>query len=272
VQVNTQNYTSTVASGTTAVINGVYDNNGLGNSGGQWYLSGLRLVIGQTLYTSAFTPPTAPLVPTQNTSLLLLGTNTGIQDATGKNDIITVGSAMTQANTVKYGTGAMYFDGSGSSIYAPSNPKFGFGTGNFTIEFWLYLNATTTQTIFSEISTGSTQVVPHIYYSNASGIRYFVNGVDVITGGALSTGTWYHIAVCRSSGSTKMFINGTQTGSTYTDSNNYLASTPIILGDYDIPPTGASTLNGYLDDLRITKGIARYTANFTPFGSQLPTA
>ena len=228
------------------------------------YMSGIRFTKNVALYTSAFTLPTSPPTLNPNVSLMLLGTNTGVQDATGKNDIITVGSAKTQSNTVKYGTGAMYFDGAGSSMYVPSNVKFGFGTGNFTIEFWLYLNATTTQTIFSEISTGSTQVVPHIYYSNASGIRYFVNGVDVITGGALSTGTWYHIAVCRSSGSTKMFINGTQTGPTYTDSNNYLASTPIILGDYDIPPTGASTLNGYLDDLRITNGIARYTSNFTP--------
>ena len=235
------------------------------------YISNLRIVNGTAVYTSAFTPPTAPLTPIKNASLLLLGTNTGIQDATGKNDITTVGSAKTQANTVKYGTGAMYFDGAGSSMYVPSNVKFGFGTGNFTIEFWLYLNATTTQTIFSELSTGSTQVVPHIYYSNASGIRYFVNGADVITGGALSTGTWYHIAVCRSSGSTKMFINGTQTGSTYTDSNNYLSSTPIILGDYDIPPTGTSTLNGYLDDLRITNGVARYTANFTPPASAFLT-
>ena len=278
-------YVNGVADITTATIAGTLNTNSNGpkigsqdnNSHGwllgwQGYISNFRFVNGTAVYTSAFTPPTAPLTPIQNTSLLLLGTNTGIQDATGKNDIITYGSAKTQSNTVKYGTGALSFDGAGSSMYVPSNVKFGFGTGNFTIEFWLYLNATTTQTIFSELSTGSTQVVPHIYYSNASGIRYFVNGADVITGGALSTGTWYHIAVCRSSGSTKMFINGTQTGSTYTDSNNYLSSTPIILGDYDIPPTGTSTLNGYIDDLRITNGVARYTANFTPFGSQLPTA
>ena len=248
-----------------------YDTPGTVNAAYTGYMSGLRITANQVVYSGAFTPPTAPPTPTANTLLLLSGTNSGIQDATGKNDIITYGSAKTQANTVKYGSGALYFDGSGGSMYAPTNPKFGFGTGNFTIEFWLYLNATTQQSIVSALSSGTTQVVPHIYYSSGSGIRYYVNGSDAIVGGALSTGTWYHIAVCRSSGSTKMFINGTQTGSTYTDSNNYLSSTPIVLGDYDTPPSGSNTLNGYIDDLRVTNGIARYTTNFTPPTSALLT-
>ena len=248
-----------------------YDTPGTVNAAYTGYMSGLRITANQVVYSGAFTPPTAPPTPTANTLLLLSGTNSGIQDATGKNDIITYGSAKTQANTVKYGSGALYFDGSGGSMYAPTNPKFGFGTGNFTIEFWLYLNATTQQSIVSALSSGTTQVVPHIYYSSGSGIRYYVNGSDAIVGGALSTGTWYHIAVCRSSGSTKMFINGTHTGSTYTDSNNYLSSTPIVLGDYDTPPSGSNTLNGYIDDLRVTNGIARYTTNFTPPTSALLT-
>lgn len=150
-------------------------------------------------------------------------------------------------------------------MFEPSNINFGYGTGDFTIEFWLRLNATTTQTIFSNITLSSgLSVAPHIYYYNASGIRYYVNGVDRITGGALNTGQWYHVAVCRSASSTKMYVDGVQSGSTYSDTNNYGSSNPLILGDYASPITGASQLNGYLDDIRVTKGIARYTTNFTP--------
>jgi hypothetical protein len=186
-----------------------------------------------------------------------------------QNDVVTVGTAQISTSTVKYGSGSMYFNGSGASAYALSSTNFGLGTGNFTIEFWLYLNATTQQTIVSMLASGTNQAVPHIYYANGSGIRYYVSGADQIVGGALSTGQWYHIALARSSGSTKMFINGTQTGSTYTDATTYLSSAPFILGDFDIPLSGTNTLNGYIDDLRITKGQARYTATFTPPTSAL---
>jgi hypothetical protein len=62
-----------------------------------------------------------------------------------------------------------------------------------------------------------------------------------------------------------MFINGTQSGSTYTDANNYGATAPLGIGTYwnGSSPVTTDTLNGYIDDVRITNGIARYTANFT---------
>ena len=272
-QVNTQNYTSTVASGTTVVINGLSDSNGLGNNGGQWYLSGLRLVIGQTLYTSAFTPPTAPPTPTASTSLLLLGTNTGIQDATGKNDIITYGSAKTQANTVKYGTGAMYFDGSTSYAYLPPNNLYSFGSGDFTIEAWVNLGATSsTQPVCqSDIVGGSTNNKWFFSYTsstlvfNTHSSGGFTNSIPWTP----TIGTWYHVAVTRASGTMKMFINGVSgtVTTTGTPSGYSLSQNGISVGGMSTP----YYLTGYIDDLRITNGVARYTANFTPLASAAPT-
>jgi hypothetical protein len=223
------------------------------------YISNLRVVKGTAVYTADFTPPTAPLTAITNTSLLTNFTNAGITDATSKNVLETVGNAQVSTVQSKFGGSSILFDGAGDYLYVPSSINYGYGTGNFTIEFWLYLNSTGLQTIVSHLSSNP-QVKPHIYYSG--GVRLYVNGADVITGGTVTISTWTHIALSRSATSTKLFINGTQSGSTYTDSNNYGTSSPLIIGDYGVPATGSNMLNGYIDDLRITK-FARYTANFT---------
>jgi hypothetical protein len=266
VQVNTQNYTSTVASGTTAVINGVYDNGGLGNYGGQWYLSGLRLVIGQTLYTSAFTPPTAPLTPTANTTLLLLGTNTGVQDATGKNNIITYGSAMTQSNTVKYGTGAMQFSSTNYLTLLATPLVSAFGSGSFTVEAWIYPTQSGTFTLASSnynysSATGNWS----FYFSPGSASLLYFNTTSVnhasSTTTTISLNTWTHIAYSRNGSTAYFFVNGTQVGTTVSDTTNYPSGGLLYIGQQN---DGTGSATGYIDDLRITNGIARYTANFTP--------
>ena len=243
------------------------------------YISNLRVVKGVGVYTGTFTPPTAPLTATQvagtniaavtgtATSLLTCQSNSLVDNSANAFAVTRTGDTSVQSfNPFQRNSAAtMYFDGTTDALFEPSNLSYGYGTGDFTIEVWLYLNATTTQTIVSNLTASNgASVAPHIYYANASGIRYYVNSTDRITGSALSTGTWYHIAVSRSGSSTKMFINGTQTGSTYTDTNNYGTSNPLGVGDYAVPLTGVVTLNGYINDLRITKGTARYTATFTP--------
>ena len=95
----------------------------------------------------------------------------------------------------------------------------------------------------------------------------YTNFADQITGGTLTTGQWYYVALCRASGSTRLFVNGTQSGSTYTDANSYLASTLTVGSDGTSP---GSYLNGYIDDLRVTK-YARYTTTFTPPTSTFQT-
>jgi len=227
------------------------------------YISSLRILKGTALYTgSTYTVPTAPLTNIANTSLLCNFTNAGIIDSTAKNVLETVGNAQIDTGTKKFGTGSLEFDGTGDYILVNGGSNFEFGSGNFTIEAWVYLNSTSGFQIIYDQRTTATQAVPTIYLDGTS-LRYYVSGADRITAGtALSTGTWYHIAVSRSGTSTKMFLDGTQTGSTYTDSTSYIngANRPALGVDGG---NLSNQLNGYIDDLRITKGVARYTANFT---------
>jgi hypothetical protein len=173
------------------------------------------------------------------------------------NDLETVGNAQISTSVVKYGTGSMYFDGTGDNLNTPTSPNLAFGTGDFTIECWVYANDVTSLAGIYDGRGGS--ATPTIVIQSGT-FKYFTNGGFQITSSSISTSTWYHLAVSRSGTNTKLFVNGVQGGSTYSDSTNYVSTTPSFIGAlYD-----GSSLNGYIDDLRITKGYARYTANFTP--------
>ena len=235
------------------------------------YVSDMRVNRGTALYTSAFTPPTAPSTNIANTSLLCNFTNAGIFDQTAKNVLETVGNAKVSTAQYKYGTGSIALDGTGDYVVQPTNINFGYGTGDFTIEFFVYFNnVSSDQSVVSNLSSASS-VNPHLYLNLGGTLRYYTNSADRITSSALSANTWYHVALSRAAGSTKLFINGTQSGSTYTDSNNYGGSAPLGIGTYWSAgaPVTTSTLNGYIDDLRITRGYARYTSTFTPPTSAL---
>jgi hypothetical protein len=260
-------------SDTSAVYIGCDGTFGLPQYSYTGYISDSRIVKGTAVYTANFTPPTAPVTAITNTSLLLNYTNAGIIDNAMMNILETVGDAKISTTQSKFGGSSIAFDGTTDYVIQPTNINFGYGTGDFTIEFWLYLNTISVdQTIVSNL-TSTSSINPHIYFGFSSGINYYTNNANRITGSALSASTWYHIAVCRASGSTKMFINGTQTGSTYTDSNNYGTTAPLGIGTYWSAgsPVTTSTLNGYIDDLRITKGYARYTSNFTAPTAAFPT-
>jgi len=226
------------------------------------YLSNYRIT-NSAVYTSTFTPPTAPVTAISGTSLLLNYTNGAIFDNAMMNDLETVGNAQISTSVYKYGTGSMAFDGTGDYLTsnAPTN-NYAFGTGDFTIEGWFYLNTTASSQNFLDFRSSPSDVAGALYFDTTN-VNWYVSGANRITGGTLSTSTWYHIAVCRSGTSTKLFISGTQVGSTYTDTNNYICPSgrPYLgaLGD----GTGTLYFNGYMDDIRITKGYARYTANFT---------
>lgn len=148
---------------------------------------------------------------------------------------------------------------------AGGQTAFAFGTGDFTVEFWVKLNSIGTQYNLVDFRTINTNgIFPLIYITSGNLIAYYVNSTTVITGTALAANTWYHVALSRVSGSTKMFLNGTQVGSTYTDTNNYLIgaiSRPSIGGSFS--NTTPYYLDGYISNLRILKGTGLYSSNFT---------
>jgi hypothetical protein len=228
------------------------------------YLTDSRVVIGSAVYTSNFTPPSAPLTAITNTSLLLNFTNAAIFDNAMMNDLETVGNAQISTSVVKFGTGSMAFDGSGDWLRTPSTPSNGLGAGNFTVEMWVYLNNTTGTQVFVTTANPTLDFSP-AFYNSGGDLRWYDGSVKS-TGGTLSAGVWTHIAACRASGTLRFFINGTQTPTTYSVATNYGSSVPIIVGSNNY----GESLNGYIDDLRITNGVARYTANFTPPTAAFP--
>lgn len=246
------------------------------------YISDVRVVKGTAVYTTGFTPPTAPLTAISNTSVLLSFTNGGIFDASMNNDMETVGDAQVSTSIKKYGSSSIALDGTGDWLYAPGSPAFHFGSGNFTIEGWFYFtNATANalQGIFTNYTTWNASGQGTIFWGkhiNNSGYMtaWFSN---YSSGGALlaessypPSNTWVHYALVRNGNTFTMYRDGTATATaTWSGSATTISPPTIFIGT-----AGDATqyaFPGYIDDFRITRGIARYTSDFTPPSQALPT-
>jgi hypothetical protein len=233
------------------------------------YISSARIVKGAAVYTAAFTPPTAPLTNIANTSLLCNFTNAGIFDQTAKTVLETVGDAKVSTAQYKYGTGSIAFDGTGDYLVINQSNLLLLGTAPFTIEFWFKTTSSTryAQLIGNETSGGGGFSILINDGSSTDGKIAVYNGASGqihITSSGYRDDTWYHLAFSRDSNGSRLFINGTQIGSTNSgQSSTSFDSSPlrIVIGA-NLQYSGRD-YSGYIDDLRITKGYARYTSNFT---------
>lgn len=170
------------------------------------------------------------------------------------------GNAQLSTAQKKFGTASLLLDGTGDYISTPSNPDFEFGSGNFTIEMWVYrIGNNLSQPLVEMRTSTTTNYAPLLLINTSNQLVYNDGASNVITGDSISETTWTHVAVSRQGTSTRLFINGTQTGSTYTDTRFYLQSPVRIGARFD----ATTAFNGHIDELRITKGLARYTGNFT---------
>jgi len=223
------------------------------------YISNLRVVKGTAVYTGAFTPSTTPLTAITNTSLLLSYTNAGIYDNAEMNDLETVGTAQINTSVAKFGAGSMYFDGS-SYLTGKSSTNFSF-TGDFTIECWVYLTtASGTKTIFTNRSSYANLTgLAWATQSGSAALSIYTNsGFSAASSTAITTNTWTHVALTRSGSTITQWLNGVSVAnvtnsSSFTDALCYIGANN----------SAAEYWPGYIDDFRITNGIARYSNTFT---------
>jgi len=266
VNVGTTTATSAIVGSTTFVVGRYYYN--VSNYYLNGYISNVRLV-SSAVYTANFTPPTTPLTAISGTQLLTNFTNAGIYDAAVQNEVITAGNAQASTAQYKWAPTSVSFDGTGDYLYQPDSLGLRLGTGDYTIEFWAYPTGSFASTpVFLEIGRASaTSAVGLQIDINPSGNIVVYGGVAtgtllITSASTISASNWYYIALVRSSAGTKLYINGSQSGSTATDTTNYSSANLWVGANAG---GAAAFYTGYLQDLRVTKAARTITTPTAAF-------
>lgn len=288
---------STAANKTRVYVNGQlkytytdtnnYNINGVevgGYKGGIYFpgfIGPTRVVKGSALYSTNFEP--APLTAVSGTSLLLNFENLGITDkSTSKCPISNTWGASPNAATKKYGDRSIYFNGN-NRLDFPYYAEH-YLPGDFTIEFWM--NEGNTPAGRDIINFGGGLNVAWLSYyvrTYPGGIRLGIStnnaGENFVDGvwseGTAPVGQWTHVACTRSGNTYRVYINGIKAGEAVITGTPYNPSPRGLQVGASCQTTwGSAPFNGYtgyIDDLRITKGVARYTSTVFAPPERLPT-
>jgi hypothetical protein len=239
------------------------------------YVDDIRITKGVGRYKTSFALPTRPYpdyeeaIPADpyysSTSLLLHmdGTSgsTSFTDS-GPNalTVTAVGNAQISTTQSKYGGSAGYFDGTGDYLtIANYGSLFTFGTGDFTVEAWVYV--TSSGTSFSFLLTEGFSTDFAFYVDNTRlGMWDGVSSSYYSSADSVPLNQWVHVAFSRSGGFIRGFVNGVLTGSVSNSRNMTNSQAVRVVASSTYP--NSSTC--YVDELRVTKGVARFTSNFTP--------
>ena len=255
------------------VVGGFYNT----SSGFHGELRDFRFLVGTCLYSGAdtsnanFTLPSEPLTAITNTKLLACSSayigdaNTTPKSVTVYGDPKTVPSGpydYSEANADD--SGSIEFDATGDYLSTSTSSDFSFGTGDFTVECWVTKDALTHKGIWQISSTSSGLQTSN--YTNTIALGYQNSVLQIYGAGNSPTAsapitakTWFHVAYVRSSGVSKLYCNGTEIIS-QSDTTNYALTNMVIGGYY----TTGYLHNGKISNLRVVKGTAVYTSNFTP--------
>ena len=234
------------------------------------YIAGYR-VASSALYTgSTYTIPTTVPTAISGTQLLLNMTNAGIYDGKMGNVLETVGNAQVSTSPVKYGSGSIYLNSSTSDgLRINEYLNYQFGTGDFTVECWINCLSFSTNQVIFDARGNVTAAQPWQFYVNTSSKLVFNYGSNLTGTISVPTTTWTHVVAARANGILRMFVNGVLDNSVATTASLNGVGAPVYVGR-TFDTSGTVYFTGYIDDLRITKGVARYIANFTPPQQALP--
>lgn len=227
-------------------------------------------------------PPVTPATNDPNTVLLLhangTDTSTTFIDSSQYGHVLTAhGDAQIDTSWSKFGGASALFDGSGDYISALDSADWNFGAGDFTIDGWMRFNSVVAdeRPLCSQWQAGARNFrLGYNPFVGGINFEYSTDGVNqsgtVRKAWVPLTATDYHVAFVRFGNIARCFINGTQIGTDGTIVGTLFdAACPLAIGMVD-PPAPAGTQNGWIDELRISKGVARWTSNFTPPTSPYP--
>ncbi len=208
--------------------------------------------------------------PNFNSSVLLIqadgvannANNATFLDSSANNFALTRVGATTQGSFSPFSSGQWSYisDNVGDYARVPSSAALAMGTGDFTIEVWTYFYAVPANSFLYDQRIAAGSLSPFINIASTATIFGFGATNAISSTVIISAGVWTHIAVSRVSGVTRLFMGGTQIGSSYTDTNNYVANLLTLGARWDL----ANLMQGFMSNLRVLKGTGLYTTNFVP--------
>ena len=236
------------------------------------YLSDTRVVLGSPVYTSNFTPPTAPLTAITGTKLLLNMADGQAIDSAAQNNLTLYGNAKLSTGQAKFGDTSLLLDGTGDYAEFPDTNVGNFGTGNFTIECWFRSDQfDSLRTLASKYTTVNGYRSWRLVFQSSSKLQLDItadggggNIQNLETAATFNANTWYHLAVVRNGATISIYINGTADSNTlnYGTATVFTSPTSILIGSQSNSSGPRYYFDGYIDDFRISH-MARYTSNFT---------
>jgi hypothetical protein len=233
------------------------------------------------------TPAVATDPNFSSVSLLLHcnGTNasTSFPDSGPIGHTVTPTGCQVTTTTPKFGSGSAVFVPASSSrlVIATPGTSLQLNSVDFTIESWVWVNAAATATaILINKGSGTGNYAYELWSSavSSSDHRFAFRAINAAASGTaialvspntIVRDTWYHVAATRSGSSFNLWVNGTSVASGTSSDALFSTTANVSIGGFD---NGVLPLSGKMDDIRITKGVARYTATFTAPSAEFPNS